>query len=282
MYKTFEKFLESVPAPVDSTPAGPAEPAKAGPAPAGEPVAFDKAALVDALSRGDLDEIAELLDADPAKFDKATRKWAVAQRKISAAEARATAAEAAGAKWKPVEQIAESINLGQFDRVFDLLQAATGKDPDTLLTQAVRARAIKDPRVPELEKRVEAAEKKAKGVDETIARTAEQAYVEVIKDEVPKDHDVRQITGWARKVAKMVKASIDPDLGEPRLTAKRAADRLIRKEREAYERRATVFGGAPARPAKAPDPLARAGTQRGATVKPMTREDFFKQDFSKL
>lgn len=293
MKTTFEEFIKKIPeAPANNMPDGPKEPAVAKEAdpddedddaePAesgakGKP-RVDTAALIKALTAGDLDSIAEIADVDPALFDKSTRKWARNQRVRAELETKAATAirerDEAKKSRETVDAVVGAIKGGAHDRVFELLQLLTAEDPDALLTRAVRARAIKDPRVPVLEASLKERDEKLSELEKDQLQRADTAYVEIIKDEVPAAHDVRKIPGWARKVAKTLKASLDPELGEPKLSVTQAANRVLRREKEKHERGLQIFGGAPERKT-APDPLARAGSTRGTTPGTLSREAFF-------
>lgn len=296
MATTFEDFIKNLPeAPANNMPDGPKEPtaakpeadpddddddSDAEPEATGKPAVgkVDTGALIKALTAGDLDSIADIAGVDPTLFDKKTRKWARNQRVRAELETKAASAirerDEAKKSRETVDAVVGAIKGGAHDRVFELLHLLTEEDPDALLTRAVRARAIKDPRVPVLEARVQEAEKKLTENEKDQLLRADAAYVEIIKDEVPAAHDVRKVPGWAKKVAKALKASLDPELGEPKLSVTQAANRVLRKEKEKHERGLQIFGGAPERKAT-PDPLARAGSTRGSPPGKLSREDFF-------
>lgn len=302
---TQEAPAEAADAPLDTkeTPESPAAPATAAPkkpprvrrasddqSPAsiqsaktpstGDPQATpDPAAVLAALRAGDLDTIADLLGEDPAGFDEKTPRWAARQRKeakITADRDRVMAqAETVVQRWSPVSRLVESAQTNPA-ALFELVGLLTGQDPDQAWTAALRARGSVDPRVPALTTRL--AEKDTRLAELEAERTArvDAAFYETLRDEVDVKSVVRQIEGWEAKVATTLRESIDPDLGEPKLSVKQAADRVVRREREEYERRAKVFGGgdAPApKKTKERAPERAAGTA-GATVRKLTRAEW--------
>jgi hypothetical protein len=295
--KTFEQFIATVPeAPSSSKePAAEAADPKAetpapapsvdatktdvsGAAPAGPTT--DVAAIVAALKTGDLDTLAEAIGEDPALYSEKSTKWAAARRKETKlkAERDSVTAKAEGIvkRWAPVAEDAAAVQQGQFVRFVALAEALTGMDYDQLVMKVARARHGSDPQVEVLRKRV--AELEPVAAERAAAQTtaSERAFLETIRDEVAADHPVRQLgEGWQASVAAVLRESMDEDLGEPSISTKQAADRVLRREREAYEARAKVFGGgaAPARraPAKTPE---RAEGATGAGKRKLTRDEW--------
>jgi hypothetical protein len=228
-----------------------------------------------ALEKGDLDAVAEAVGAEGAKFDKAARKWAKQQAKIHALETKLSQAEAQGASISKIKGIVEQINQGRFEATFELIRELTGQDPDGLVIKAIRSRAVADPRVEALEAERRKLAEELERAKSVPLDAAEKAFLEIIKDEVPSDHEVRQLPGWAKKVAKLVKASVDPDTGEAALSARQAAARVLRKEKEAFEARAKVFGKGERPPAKPTPPLERQGSTAPAPGRKLTEAEFF-------
>ena len=276
-------------APLAAAPSGAAEGAEAPPpvrkrksaeavsAAASAKTPEDSAAVLAALRAGDLDTLGEILGEDPAGYDERTTKWAARQRR----EAKITAerdstlkkAETVVQRWAPVADLAQSCDTNP-ENVFELISALTGKDPDSLWMAAVRARGGKDPRVPALQS--ELAKRDAALAEREAERTkaADRAFYETLRDEVDTKHVVRKIDEWESKVAEVLKDSIDPDLGEPKLSTKQAADRVVRREREEFERRAKVFGGdAPARAERGRAPE-RASGASGAKTRKLSRDEW--------
>lgn len=238
----------------------------------------DLEAVRAALKAGDLDTLGELLGEDPALYDEKTPKWAARKRKEHALEERAARitakAEAVVQRWAPIADLTARIDAGEVHLVPELLQLLTNKDPDGLWLSAVRARSSTDPRVPQLTATAEAQAKRLAELEAERAARADQAFYETLRDEVARDSVVRKIDGWEAKVATVLRDSVDPDLGEPKLSIKQACDRVIRREREEFEKRAAVFGGerpAPKPRGKAPE---RASGASGAKVRKLTRDEW--------
>lgn len=264
-------------APKSAPRAKPVEPAVA--TDAKTPVsAPDPSLVLQALRDGDLDTIADLLGEDPAGFDEKTPKWAARQRK----EAKVVAerdrvmrqAETVVERWSPVSRLMTERETNPA-ALFELVGLLTGQDPDAAWTAALRARGSVDPRVPVLTAAVADRDERLAKADAERAARVDAAFYETLRDEVDAKSVVRQIDGWEAKVADVLRESLDQDTGEPRLSTKQAADRVVRREREEYERRAKVFGG-DERPQKktrerAPE---RAGGVAGAKVRKLTREEW--------
>jgi hypothetical protein len=219
-----------------------------------------------------------LLGEDPALYDDKTRKWAAGRRKEAKLQAERDTtfrkAEAVVSRWAPVADLAQAIPTDP-TKVFELLSMLTGEDPDALWLKAVRARGTTDPRVPALTSEVAKRDARLAELEAERTKAADKAFHETLRDEVAASHLVRKIDGWEAKVAEVLRESIDPDLGEPKLSVKQASDRVVRREREEYERRAKVFGG-DERPAKrgterAPE---RAAGASGAKVRKLTRDEW--------
>lgn len=237
----------------------------------------DLAAVRAALKAGDLDTLGELLGEDPALYDERTPKWAARQRK----EAKLTAerdrvvrqAETVVERWSPVSKLVSERETNPA-ALFELVEMLTGQDPDQAWTAALRARGTVDPRVPALTKAVTERDTRLAELEAERAARADAAFYETLRDEVDAKDVVRRIDGWEAKVATVLRESVDPDLGEPKLSVKQAAARVVRREREEYERRAVVFGEAPA-PRKprerAPE---RAAGPAGAKIRKLTRDEW--------
>lgn len=307
--KSFEQFLATIPEPPSSSKdTAAAEPAeseaeevpkaddpKAEASSAAESAAASKAtpatpeqpastadldAIRDALRKGDLDALADAIGEDPALYSEKSTKWAAARRKEQKLKAErdrvAAQAETVVKRWAPVSEAAAAVQNGEFTRFVELAEALTGMDYDALVLKVARARHGSDPQVEVLKRKVAELEPVAKERATERASAAERALHETLRDEVPADHAARQFEGWEARVAAVLKESMDEDLGEPTLSPKQAADRVLRREREEFDRRAKVFGGggsAPARPkgAKAPE---RAGGAAPTTKRRLTREEW--------
>lgn len=300
--KTIDDFIAALPEPEPSAPEGPAaEAVEASPkdeegepdttdlspeVPAKTPIAGETlpsneaASLRKALADGDLETVADILGEDPASYKEGTRKWAAKQR-IAAEQQRENArvskqAETVVTRWKPVADLTQAVDAGDYAKVPELLRAlGIREDWDSLVMKAVRAKHTQDPQTEVLKRRVAELEAQAPRVDERA--TAEQAFHEIIRDEVDTKHQVRGIEDWEAKVGAVLKESLDPDLGEPKLSTKQAADRVLRREKEAFERRRKVFDDAPAKPRRAASALERPALGGGAKVAKLSKEEFFQQ-----
>lgn len=239
---------------------------------------IDMAAVKRALAEGDIETLADLVGDDPSLYHKGSRKWAAARR-VQAEQKRenervAKQAETVVERWKPVADAADAVRRGDYRRLPELVQQLTGEDWDSLVLKTARARQGQDPTVPALQRRIAELEQQTGAPPDPA--TADKAYHAIIADELAAEHPVRQLKGWSKKVGAVLRASLDPDLGEPRLSVKQAADRVLRKERAAYEARAKVFGSPPAaRPAPARSAVERPALRGSARIGKRDREAFF-------
>jgi hypothetical protein len=230
-----------------------------------------------ALKAGDLDALSDLLGEDPALYAEKSTKWAAARRKEKKLKDERDSvgqkAEAIVKRWAPVADAAQAVQGGEFVRFVELAEALTGMDYDALVMKVARARHGSDPQVAVLKKRL--AEVEPVVAEQAAAKTtaAERAFYETLRDEVPAKHALRGLEGWEAKVAAVLKESIDEDLGEPTLSAKQAADRVLRREREEFDRKAKLFGvSAPAAPkGRAPE---RASGAAPTTTRKLSREEW--------
>lgn len=295
--KTLEQFLASVPEPPSSgdvvrEEAPVAEDPKAAvsspsaetgtpPASAAAATSDPVAAIRQALKSGDLDALAEALEEDPALFSEKSTKWAAARRRErrlkDERDAALTKADSVWAKVEPVYGLAEAVAKGEFSKLPEYIQAVTGVDYDQLVLKVARARHGSDPQVEVLKRRIAELEPKAEERQAAASTAAERALHETLRDEVPAKHQVRELgAGWEAKVAAVLKESVDEDLGEPTLSPRQAADRVLRREREEFEAKAKVFGGAVAeKPARGRAPERAAGAAP-ANKRKLTREEWLK------
>jgi len=229
-----------------------------------------------ALREGDLDAVGELLDEDPAGFDEKTPRWAARNRreaKLRAENAEVLEkAERIVARFSAVDGLLARIEAGDFAALPELVEHV-GQDWDSAAMKAFRARRGVDPRVPELEARATRAE--AAAAEATTARQAavDKLFHETLRDEVDVKDVVRRIDGWEERVATVLRESVD-ETGDPRLSIRQAAARVVRREREEFEKRAAVF--APERTPRAPraaTPERAAGTA-GTTKRKLTRDEW--------
>ncbi len=239
----------------------------------------DPKAVLQALRDGDLDTIADLLGEDPAGFDERTPKWAARQRKeaklIAERDSVTKKAELVVERWSPVSRLVAAREANPA-ALFELVELLTGQDPDQAWTAAIRARGSVDPRVPTLAKAVEERDQRLATYEAERAARADAAFYETLRDEVDAKAVVRQIDEWESKVANVLRESLDADTGEPRLSTKQAADRVVRREREEYERRAKVFAGddAPRTRAKRERAPERAAGLTGSKIRKLSKEEW--------
>lgn len=297
MSKTIEEFLASVPdAPSagvefapgeDDAPDGDDPKVTAAPEPVTTPAtplatpgvtggAPDLDAIKKALREGDLETVGELLDEDPAGFAENTPRWAARNRreaKLKAENAEVLAkAERIVQRFSAVDTLLARIESGDFSALPELVEHV-GQDWDSAAMKAFRARRGADPRVPVLEARAQAAETRLAEESTKHQKAVDKLFFETLRDEVDVKHTVRKVDGWEDKVARVLRDSVD-ETGDPRLSIKQAADRVVRKEREEYERRAAVFGETPApRTPRAATPERAAGAT-GTTKRRLSKDEW--------
>ncbi len=252
--------------------------AKAAPDGAADAPLVDR--VVAALKAGDLDQLADLTDQDPSSFDEKSTKWAARNRKEAKlkdeiAQVRADAS-AIVAHYEPLDtKVAEFHSTKNYALVKDIVELLLGEDFDSATMKTFRAVRTQDPRVPALTKQL--AEKDAALAETKSAKTAaaERALVEAVRDDLPDDHQVRKLPEWETRVVAELRDSVDEDTGEPSLSFKQAAQRVLRKAKTEYEKYAGAFGGGatPAKDrAKTPE---RAGGTSPSTKRKLTRDEFF-------
>lgn len=260
--------------------AAPAKAAKAAAEGSAPPPVADQ--ILAALKAGDLDLLADLTDQDPAAFDEKSTKWAARNRKEAKlkdeiAKVKADAAAVVD-HYEPLDtRLTAFQSTRDYGLVAEIVELLTGEDWDSVGMKVFRAKKAQDPRVPELTKRL--AERDAELSESRTAKekAADRALREALRDDLPEDHVVRKLPEWEERVARVLRDSVDEVTGEPALSFKQAATRVVRKEREEYEKRAAVFGGeTPARKAKAETPERAAGAT-GANKRKLTPDEFFAQ-----
>jgi hypothetical protein len=258
----------STPAPVTGTP-----PATTGALTSG--ATPDLEAVKAALRAGDLDALGDLLDEDPALFDEKTPKWASRKRhedKLKKENAEVLAkAERIVSRFAPVDGFLGRLQSGDFSALPELVEHL-GQDWDSAAMKAFRARRGADPRVPALEARAAKAEAEAAEGRTARQAQADKLFFETIRDEVDESNLVRKIDGWEARVADVLRESVD-ETGDPKLSIKQAAARVLRKEREDFNRKAAVFGEAPAPRTRAATPE-RASGASGAPKRKLTRDEW--------
>ncbi len=265
-----------------------AKPAKATTKSSGSatPAAKDDAPMVDlvvaALKAGDLDLLADLTDQDPAGFDEKSTKWAARNRKeekLKAEVAKVRAdAQAIVEHYEPVDARVERFQKTRdYAVVAELVQLLTGEDWDSVAMKTFRAVRGQDPRVPELTRKLETTEAELKTERTAKEKAADRALREALRDDLPEDHQVRKIPDWEDRVARVLRESVDEDLGEPTLSFEQAATRVVRHVREEYQKYAGVFGDAPAPTRRRATTPERAAGSAPATKRKLTPDEFFAQ-----
>lgn len=247
-----------------------------GPALAEAP-AFDKAAVIKALREGDLDTVGELLEEDPSGFDEKTPKWAARNRreaKLKAENAAVLAkAEAVVSRFAPAEGFFSRIQAGDFSALPELVEHL-GQNWDAAAMSAFRARRAADPRVPQLQARVAELEPVAEERKAARAAAADKAFYETLRDEVDVKDVVRKLPDWEAKVADVLRGSLDPETGDPKLSTKQAAARVVRKAKEQADALAKVFEPEDKpRRTRAATPERAAGAS-GTTKRRLTRDEW--------
>ncbi len=236
-------------------------------------------AIKRALKSGDLETLGELLDEDPAGFDEKTPKWAARNRreaKLKAENAEIVAkVESVVQRYSRADELSARVRGGDFAALPDLVQHLTGQDWDSASIKAFRAVRNADPRVATLSARVAELEPVAQERESERTKAADRAFYETLRDEVPAGDTVRRVPEWEAKVALVLRESLDPDLGEPSLSVKQAAARVVRREKEEYEKRAAIFQDEPRKSnkprAKTPE---RAEGASGTATRKLSREEW--------
>ena len=239
--------------------------------------------VVAALKAGDLDLVADLTDQDPAEFDEKSTKWAARNRKETKLKAEIAQVKADAAAvlehWEPIDtRAAEFHRTKNYVLVKELVELLTGEDFDSVTMKTFRAVRGEDPRVPALTKALAARDEELTKHRTAQEKAADRALREALRDDLPEDHQVRKLPDWEDKVAAVLRESVDEDSGEPALSFKQAAQRVVRSARDAYQKYASVFAEntpAPAR-ARAETPE-RARGSAPATKRKLTPDEFYAQ-----
>jgi hypothetical protein len=249
-------------------------PAGAASAPAAKPSADSATAepladrVLAALKAGDLDTVAELTGADSADFDEKSTRWAARNRREAGLrkeiETVRSDAKAILEHYEPFDA-----HVGRYDQtkdpgaLRDLLEYVTGEPWARVapkLGLAPAAAATPAPR---------------------RAPAAERVLLEAVRDDVPDDHQVRQLPGWEDRVVAILKENIDEVTGEPAISFRQAAARAVRRAKDEHAKLTPVFGGAaPPKPPKAATPE-RADVATPANRRKMTQDEFYAKFDSK-
>lgn len=214
--------------------------------------------VVAALKAGDLDALADLTEQDPAMFDEKTTKWAARNRretklKAEVAQVRADA-QAIVDHYAPIDEKVEAYQKTKDPRIAaELFELLTG------------------------EKLTDAAARTAPAPAPTPAarRASEKALVEALRDDLPADHQVRALPDWEAAVVAVLRESAEENDGEPELSFRQAAARVVRREKDRFAKVAKVFGEAPAAKTSAAKAPERAAGTTPSTKRKVTRDEFF-------
>lgn len=254
------KKVESSPAASTSGRAAAAADGSVKDAPAGGAPSAD--AVLAALKSGDLDAIADLTGADPADFDERSVKWAARNRREASMrkdiEKVREDARQILQHYEPIESQVEAFDAGggrDWGPVRAIVEHVTGK-PWAVAAQhlgVVPAGAAPAARSP----------------------AADRVLLESVRDDVPDDHQVRQLPGWEQRVVDVLREHLDEHTGEPSISFRQAAARAVRRAKEEHARLAPVFGAAPpAAPARTAAPE-RAESAAPGTRRKLTQEEFY-------
>lgn len=218
-------------------------------------------AVLAALRAGDLDAIADLTGADPADFDETSVRWAARNRRETGLRKEIdrvrTDARAILAQYEPIGTQQEAFDASggrDWAPVRAIVEHVTGKPWHVAAAQlGVGAPAAAPVRSP----------------------AADRVLLEAVRDDVPDDHQVRQLPGWEARVVAVLQEHVDEVTGEPSISFRQAAARAVRRAKEEHARLAPIFGGAtaPATPAtRAPE---RADTSAPSARRKLTPEEFY-------
>lgn len=234
--------------------------ASAKPKPGSAPASSAADAVLAALKAGDLDAIADLTGADPADFDERSTKWAARNRREAGLRKEMdrvkTDARAILEHYEPIEtqQAAFDASGGKdYAPVRAIVEHVTGKPWHVVapaLGLALPAGAA--PRAP----------------------AADRVLLEAVRDDVPDDHQVRQLPGWEHRVVAVLQENVDEVTGEPSISFRQAAARAVRRAKEEHAKLAPIFGGAPA-PATRQSAPERADAPAPGRTRKLTPDEFY-------
>lgn len=228
-----------------------------------------EAAILAALRDGDLDTLAELTDQDPAAFDEKSTKWAARNRretklKNDLAKVKANA-EAVVAHYAPLDERLERYQAdpNDLEAVVEILELVTGEKRAAIIPKLAQLGAVGE-RVERL------VERRAAG-----GAAADRALREAVADDVPDDHQVRKLPDWEDAVVAVLRESVDEYTGEPSISFKQAAARVVRREKDRLAKLSKAFGAEPAPAAPRPGAPERAAGAAPAPRRARTKEEFF-------
>lgn len=228
-----------------------------------------EAAILAALRDGDLDTLAELTDQDPAAFDEKSTKWAARNRretklKNDLAKVKANA-EAVVAHYAPLDERLERYQAdpNDLEAVVEILELVTGEKRAAIIPKLAQLGAV-GARVERL------VERRAAG-----GTAADRALREAVADDVPDDHQVRKLPDWEDAVVAVLRESVDEYTGEPSISFKQAAARVVRREKDRLAKLSKAFGAEPAPAAPRHGAPERAAGAAPAPRRARTKEEFF-------
>lgn len=231
------------------------------PKPGSAPASSGDDAVLAALKAGDLDAIADLTGADPADFDEKSTKWAARNRREAGLrkdieKVKADAREIL-THYEPIETQQEAFDRSggkDWGPVRAIVEHVTGKPWHVAAAQLGLA-VGSAPAAP--------------------SPAADRVLLEAIRDDVPDDHQVRQLPGWETRVLTILRENVDEVTGEPAISFRQAGARALRRAKEEHAKLTPIFGGEPApatRRAGAPE---RADTTAPSTRRKLTQEEFY-------
>ena len=238
-----------------------ADASKAAPDTAAPPASTADAVLA-ALKAGDLDAIADLTGADPADFDESSIKWAARNRREAGLrkdiEKVRSDARQILEHYEPIETQVEAFDAAggrDWGPVRAIVEHVTGKPWAVAAAQLGLGSGGPAASAP--------------------SPAAERVLTEAVRDDVPDDHQVRQLPGLEQRVVRVLREHMDDHTGEPSISFRQAAARALRHARDEYARLAPIFG--PAAPAAAPRGQApeRAETAAPGTRRKLTPDEFY-------
>lgn len=236
----------------------------------------DAAPLADrvlaALKAGDLDALAELTEQDPSTFDEKSTKWAARNRreaKLKSDLAKVKSeAEAVVEHYAPVDERVERFQATRdYSMVAEIVELLTGESWAEASAKVGRG----GPPRADVERRVGSL------VTERTTRVSkdERALREAVADDVPDDHQVRKLPDWEDAVVATLRDSVDEYSGEPTISFKQAAARVVRREKDRLAKLAKAFGQEPAPAAPRAGAPERAAGAAPAPTRTRTRDEFF-------
>jgi hypothetical protein len=250
---------EVTPTPGKSAPTGGSSLTKSSAASATGATGAD--AVLAALKAGDLDAIADLTGADPADFDEKSTKWAARNRREAGLrkdieKVKADAREIL-THFEPIETQQEAFDRSggkDWGPVRAIVEHVTGKPWHVAAAQlGLASGAAHAPPSP----------------------AADRVLLEAIRDDVPDDHQVRQLPGWETRVLAILRENVDEVTGEPAISFRQAGARALRRAKEEHARLAPLFGGEPAPAARRAGAPERADLTTPATRRKLTQEEFY-------